>query len=85
MLGVPRSRNFSYETFHVMSRVGFHSRLRRAALWSWESYFGPACTNVLGSSGRKAIGLAGLAALNAAITGAAAACWSASEIVGGFW
>ncbi len=85
MSGVPRSRNFSYDAFHVMSRVGFHTMLRRAALWSCELYFGPPWTKVFGSSGRNAIGLAGCARLNAAITGAAAACWSASEIVGGFW
>ncbi|MBW8760955.1 MAG: hypothetical protein JF586_25555, partial [Burkholderiales bacterium] len=59
MLGVPRSRNFSYDAFQVMSRVGFHLKLRRAALWSWALYFGPACTNEFGSIGWNAFSTGG--------------------------
>ena len=60
MLGVPRSRNFSYDAFHVMSRVGFHTKLRRAALWSWALYFGPPWTKVFGSIGRNGSTTGGL-------------------------
>src|SRR5579859_4055192 len=44
MLGVPRSRKYSYDRFHLNESTGCHSALMRAADWFWALYLSPPCT-----------------------------------------
>src|SRR5579871_4388862 len=52
-LGVPRSRKYSYDRFHLNESLGCHNALTRAADWSCALYLSPPCTYWPGSIGLK--------------------------------